>query len=250
MYFGYYFALLFEGEHFNIFDSPLQNTIIVTGGIYVTLLYILGVYKKIIKYSGTNDYITIGGAAIVTSALVSLMKPYVIFRILDMNIVVLGSIFAGIISIIERVLFRTISFAVAAENNENKQKVLIIGAGRSTSQIIKTIQLSGANEYSIVGIIDDDSNKRNFSMHGIKILGDRYLIPEICDSENIDLILFSIHNIKPQEKNRILKICDSTNAKVKIVQPLEQVIVGKSINDSLRDVEVEDLLRKRTCITK
>ena len=58
----------------------------------------------------------------------------------------------------------------------------------------------------------------------------------------MDLILFSINNIKPQEKNKILKICDSTNAKVKIVQPIEQFIAGKNINDSLRDVEVEDLL--------
>ena len=240
---------MFEGIKFDVFDSPLQNTIIVTSGIYIVLLYILGVYKKIIKYSGTNDYLTIGGAAIVASAMVSLMKPYVVFRILEMNIVILASVFAGILSIVLRVLFRTISYAVASTGNENKKRVLIIGAGSATSQVIKTIQLGSSSEYAIVGIIDDDLNKRNFSMHGVKILGDRHLIPEICESENVDLILFSIKNIKPQEKNRILKICDSTKAKVKIVQPLDKVIAGKSINDSLRDVEVEDLLRKRTSCT-
>ena len=32
------------------------------------------------------------------------------------------------------------------------------------------------------------------------------------------------------------------NAKVKIVQPIEKIIVGANLNDSLRDVEVEDLL--------
>lgn len=85
-------------------------------------------------------------------------------------------------------------------------------------------------------------------MHGIKILGDRYLIPEICETENVDLILFSINNIKPQEKNRILKICDSTNAKVKIVQPLDQIISGKNLSDSLRDIELEDLLGREPVI--
>lgn len=214
------------------------------------MLYILGTYKKIIKYSGTNDYLTIGGAAIVTSAMVALMKPYVVFRLLEMNIVILACVFSGILSIVLRVLFRTISYAVENTGNENKKRVLIVGAGSSTSQVIKTIQLGSASEYTIVGIIDDDSNKRNFSMHGIKILGDRHIIPEVCEAENIDLILFSINNIKPQEKNRILKICDSTNAKVKIVGPLNKVITGKNINDSLRDVEVEDLLRKRTSYIK
>lgn len=85
-------------------------------------------------------------------------------------------------------------------------------------------------------------------MHGVKILGDRYLIPEICETENVDLILFSINNIKPQEKNRILKICDSTNAKVKIVQPLDQIISGKNLSDSLRDIELEDLLGREPVI--
>ena len=246
---GYYFALMFEGIRFDVLDSPLQNTIIMTCGIYVTLLYVFGVYKKIIKYSGTNDYLTIGGVAIITAALLSLMKPYVVFRILEMNIVVLASLFAGIMSIVFRVLLRTISYAMSAENNANKQKVLIVGAGRATSQVIKTIQMSPANEYSIVGIIDDDPNKINFSMHGIKILGNREIIPEICEEAGVYLILFSINNIKPQEKNRILKICDSTDAKVKIVEPLEKVIAGTNIQDSLRDVEVEDLLRKRACRT-
>ena len=179
---GYCFALAFEGIKFDALDSPLQNTIIMTAGIYVGLLYLLGVYKKIIKYSGTNDYLTIGGAAIITAALLSLMKPYVVFRLLEMNVVVLASLFAGILSIVFRVLLRTISYAIAAENNANKQKVLIVGAGRATSQVIKTIQMSPANEYTIVGIIDDDPNKINFSMHGIKILGNREIIPAVCES--------------------------------------------------------------------
>lgn len=154
---GYYFALLFEGMKFDVLDSPLQNTIIVTSGIYIVFLYLLGVYKKIIKYSGANDYITIGGASIVTAAMVALMKPYVVFRVLEINIVVLASIFAGIMSIVLRVLFRTISYTVALTSNENKQKVLIIGAGGATSQVIKTIQSSKANEYSIVR-----NNRRRF----------------------------------------------------------------------------------------
>ena len=239
---GYYFALVFEEVRFDLFEPPIRNTIIATSGIYIALLYISGVYKKIIKYSGTNDYLMVGGMAIISAALLALIKPLVRPRTLEVNVITLACIFAGIMSIVVRVLLRTISYALASDNNANKKRVLIVGAGQATSQIIKTIQTSASNEYSIVGIIDDDPNKKNFSMHGIKILGNRDIIPDVCDSERIDLILFSINNIKPQEKNKILKICDSTNIKVKIVQPLEQAISGKNLNDSLRDVEVEDLL--------
>lgn len=248
VFLGYYLALFFEKMEFDLFNSPIRNTIIATAGIYVVLLYIFGIYKKIIKYSGSNDYIMLGGMAIFSAAILSLIKPLVIPRTLDVNIIALACILAGIISIAYRVLFRTISYAVATENTANKKRVLIIGAGQATSQVIKTIQLSASNEYTIVGIIDDDPNKKNFSMHGVKILGDRNIIPDVCEEENVDLILFSINNIRPQEKNKILKICDSTNAKVKIVEPLEQVITGRNLNDSLRDVEVEDLLGREPII--
>ena len=239
---GYLFALWFEGEVFDLFDSPLQNTVIVTLGVYIGLLIISGTYKTLVKYSGTKDYMIIGAISIITSAFVSLVKTYVIFRMVELNTVVLACVFAGILTIVSRVLLRTICYFSSMESNQNKQRVLIIGAGQATSQIIKTIQTSVQNEYTIVGIIDDDVNKKNYSMHGVKILGGRELIQEVCDEENIDLILFSINNIKPQEKNKILKICDLTKAKVKIVEPLDKMITKQNLNDSLRDVQVEDLL--------
>ncbi len=119
---------------------------------------------------------------------------------------------------------------------------MIIGAGQSTSQIIKSIQTSLASDYTIVGIIDDDRQKLNRVMYGVKIIGDRDDIKEICEKEKVDVIFFSIENIKPQEKNKILRICDSTSAKVKIVLPINQIIDGSDINSNVRDVEVEDLL--------
>lgn len=246
--FGFYFALFFENIKFDLFESPIRNTIIVAIGIYIVLLYIFGVYKKMLKYSGANDYIMIGGMAVISAALLAFIKPLVVPRTLDINIIALAFIFTGIISVAYRVFLRTFMYAVSTENFANKKKVLIIGAGQATAQVVKAIQMSAANEYTIVGIIDDDPNKKNFSMHGIKILGDRNIISSVCEEVGVDLILFSINNIKPQEKNKILKICDSTNVKVKIVGPLEKAITGQNLDASLRDVEVEDLLGREPII--
>ncbi len=245
---GYRLAIWFEGIPFDILDSPLQNTILLTILIDISLLSFTGTYKTIIKYSGTKDYLRIFGTSIVTAAMISLVKPYLVFRMIELNIVILACVFAAIMSISMRVLFRTISYTSMIESNKDKKRVLIIGAGSSTSQIIKAIQGSSQNDYSIIGIIDDDVNKKNLSMHGIKIIGGRELIPEVCENESVDLILFSINNINQQEKNKILKICDATNAKVKIVEPLEQMITKQNLNDSLRDVEVEDLLGREPIV--
>ena len=184
-----FLSLYFENIGFDLSEHPIRNTILATIGIYITLLYLLGTYKKMIRYSGTKDYISIGVVAIMTALILSFIKPLVVPRTLDVNVIMLACIFTGGLSIVMRVLLRTISYAATVDKIADKKKVLIIGAGQAASQIIKTIQMSAKNEYDIVGIIDDDQNKKNFSMHGIKILGGRDLIPEVCEEEHIDLIL-------------------------------------------------------------
>ena len=238
---SFYIVMALEGMPFSLSDHPTRNTIFPIMLMYIIAFSLIGVYKGIIKYTSAKDYIFIGGTSLVISMVFCTAKQYVVPRTLEANVIILAAVFAAIISISFRVFVRMFWYAVAGIGN-NKQRLLIIGAGQSTSQVIKTLQTTLAAQYHIVGIIDDDPSKQKRMMFGIKILGTRDDIARICEEEKIDVIFFSIDNIKPKEKNKILKICDKTNAKVKIVLPLAQIISGKDFNDAIRDVEVEDLL--------
>ncbi len=239
---SYYFAIAFEDITFSLKDPAIQNTLLFIIIMYLVGLNIVGVYKGMVKYSSTKEYLKIAETSLICVALFCTAKEFVKFKTLDTNINILAGLIMAVLSISARVIMRAILLKEVSYINSTKQKLLIIGAGAETSQIIKTLQTTLANEYSIVGIIDDNPNKLNRYMYGIRIIGDRNDIAEICERENVDVIFFSIDNIKPKEKNKILKICDATNAKVKIVLPLNQIISGKNFNDAIRDVEVEDLL--------
>ena len=235
-------AVKFEDMTFSLKDAAIQNTILSIMIMYIFALNVVGVYKGIIKYTSTKDYLTVGAVAIVVATLFCTAKEYVKFFTLESNVILLAAILMAVFSITLRVFIRSFIYAMSSRGNNTKKRLLIIGAGQSTSQVIKTLQTTLAHEYTIVGIIDDNLQKHNRVMDGVKIIGNRDDITAVCENEKIDVIFFSIDNIKPKEKNKILKICDKTNAKVKIVLPLNQIISGKDINDALRDVEVEDLL--------
>ena len=239
---AYFIAIVFEDMTFTIKDPAIQNTLISILIMYILSLHIMGVYKGIVKYSSVKDYLLIGATSIVVATIFCTAKEFVKFMTLDTNVILLAAILTGVGSVTVRVLIRSLIYTIASAGSSNKQRLLIIGAGQSTSQIIKNIQTSMASEYTIVGIIDDDPQKLNRMMYGVKIIGDRDDITRICEEEKIDVIFFSIENIKPKEKNKILKICDQTNAKVKMVLPLDQIISGQDFRNALRDVELEDLL--------
>lgn len=239
---SYFITISYEGIEFTFKEPAIENTVLAILVMYLAALHIVGIYKGIIKYFGTKDYIYIGATSIVVAAVFCTAKEYVKFFTLETNIILLSAMFMAIGSILLRVVLRSAEYTVISGSSKSKQKVLIIGAGQATSQIIKTLQTTLASEYSIVGIIDDDPEKYNRMMYGVKVIGDRNDITTICEEKNVDVIFFSITNIKPKEKNKILKICDKTNTKVKIVHPLDQIISEKNFNDAIRDVEVEDLL--------
>lgn len=240
---SFYFAIAFEEEmHFSFKDPAIQNTVLAILVMYLTSLHVLGIYKGMVKYFSTKDYIMIGASSIIIAALFCTAKEYFRFFTLETNIILLAAMFTAVLSIVLRLFLRGFEYAIVARSSHSKQRLLIIGAGNSTSQIIKTLQTTLASEYTIVGIIDDDSEKFNRMMYGIKVIGDRNDIVSICEEKNIDVIFFSIANIKPKEKNKILRICDKTNARVKIVLPLNQIISEKDLDHAIRDVEVEDLL--------
>ena len=240
---SFYVAITFEENmNFTFKDPAIQNTVLSILVMYLMALHLLGTYKGMVKYFSTKDYITIGASSIIIAALFCTAKEYFRFFTLETNIILLAAMFTAVFSVVFRVFLRGLQYTIISRTSRSKQRLLIIGAGNSTSQIIKTLQTSLASEYTIVGIIDDDPDKYNRMMYGVKVIGDRNDIVSICEEKNIDVIFFSIANIKPKEKNKILRICDKTDARVKMVLPLDQIISEKNLHDAIRDVEVEDLL--------
>lgn len=98
------------------------------------------------------------------------------------------------------------------------------------------------DKYNIVGIIDDDISKINHYILGVKVLGTRYDIPKIAKEKNVDLIFFAINKIDAVSRKKILEICQETGVKTRVLPTTLEVIAKQGAMNSLRDVQIEDLL--------
>jgi len=129
------------------------------------------------------------------------------------------------------------------KNQDNKaNNLLIIGAGMGAREIIIAIKNNMRDKYNIVGIIDDDISKINHYILGVKVLGTRYDIPKIAKEKNVDLIFFAINKIDAISRRKILEICQETGVKTRVLPTTEEVITKQGAMNSLRDVQIEDLL--------
>ncbi|SKA88184.1 NDP-sugar epimerase, includes UDP-GlcNAc-inverting 4,6-dehydratase FlaA1 and capsular polysaccharide biosynthesis protein EpsC [Clostridium sp. USBA 49] len=127
-------------------------------------------------------------------------------------------------------------------SNKNKSRVLIIGAGDAGAMLIKEIKKHSELNYKIVGIIDDDESKFGKVINGIKVLGGRNSIINICKDKKVDEIILAIPSMNLIEQRKILNICKETKCKLKIIPGIYEIIHGDVNISKIRDVNIDDLL--------
>ena len=108
-----------------------------------------------------------------------------------------------------------------------REKVLIVGSGKA-GELAAWLLHNGPkeNRYQVVGYIDDDYLKHDTRMRGIRVVGESGEIPEIVMEQDIGLILFAIHNINSLRREKIMKLCNQTQAKVVVVPDMFGAIEG------------------------
>jgi len=88
--------------------------------------------------------------------------------------------------------------------------------------------------FGLVGFVDDDFKKRGMQYSGVRVLGPIDAIPALVEKYQVDILMIAIENCRSDQYDRILEICNSTEAKVvklpDLVKVLEKSLQGLSEN--------------------
>ena len=254
---AYIFIEAFKSETLAIFTSTnintLINTIIVAIFVYQVFLTLFDSYKNIIRYENGKDYLIYGFGCMVSCVISSMIGSIFNINMMGPRSNLLAGVLISVIMITYRLIIRlllTDSIVHKSEiiNARTQKNLLIIGAGRATKDVIRIIKTDMQKNYNIVGIIDDNPEKINYAISGVRIVGDRYKIREICRNYKVEVIFFCISSIDNRNKKEILDICQETGSKIRILPSTVDIIKNKNIVQSFRNIEIEDVLGRDTII--
>ena len=245
---GYYLMYTIITDSLVIFDTQMGMDFLISAVVFCIVLIILfkvtHMYTNIIRYENDYDYLIYILLSVLTGGIVYTIGYY----ILSLNhpslkfSLIIGFVI-GLIVVATHLITKYILISDNAnKNEETAQNLLIIGGGYSANDIIKTLNSTIKGKYNIIGIIDDNKKRLGYSVGGVRILGTRNDIVRLCEKYEIDLIFFSIVNIDNKNKKEILDICRKTDAKIKVLPGLRELITQTNLYSTLRDVEIEDLL--------
>jgi FlaA1/EpsC-like NDP-sugar epimerase len=123
-----------------------------------------------------------------------------------------------------------------------RKPALFVGAGRTGSLAVKEIWRREDTGLDIKGFVDDDPQKRNGSVNGIKVLGTTDDLPRLVEEMHIAQVVIAYDRSSGKEVRRILDICRKINVRTQIVPSFHEIVDGQVRLERIRDVQIEDLL--------
>lgn len=244
----YVVAMLFLNTKINNLQNFMIDMVIVVI-VYQIFLNCFRMYQNMIRYEVGKNYVKYIISASLSVVILTLIDKGFNLEYINLRVNVLSGILTAGTFVMYRLLGRSIAarkmskYEKINKNQDNKaNNLLIIGAGMGAREIIIAIKNNMRDKYNIIGIIDDDISKINHYILGVKVLGTRYDIPKIAKEKNVDLIFFAINKIDAISRRKILEICQETGVKTRVLPTTEEVITKHGAMNSLRDVQIEDLL--------
>ena len=222
----------------NYVENMLPYTI-----MSLLIFWLFRLYHSLWQYASIAEVYRIAEACIIVE-LVHFLSNKIAGNMLPRSCYFNAAIYLIIAICASSFMYRMIRTVLNKYRNiKTSNNVMIIGAGEATNVIMREIQNSSylANS-NIACIIDDDRRKVGKYIRGVKVIGTRDKIKEAAKLYDIDEIIFAIPSASNEVKRDILNICKETDCTLKILPGVYQMVDGEINVNSIRNVDVLDLL--------
>lgn len=231
------------------FELIKRNMIFIGLG-YIFVFWIFKLYESLWRYASIDEFLCTVAANLLAGTTVYFVMDFMGMHI-RLNVNIIAMIFTMVFTIGIRISFRLwrrgLAFIPDIKKDKNKERALIVGGGSAGDMILREILNSKYSRFNPVAIVDDDKMKVGRSILGVKILGNTDDVEKITKEKDIDSIIIAMPSVDNEVKARIIEKCKKTGCKLKIIPGLYQILNSTTtMQDKIRDVEVEDLLGRES----
>jgi len=221
-----------------------QNTIILVIAIKLASYYFSGCYKGVWRYASMADLLVIIRATCIATVVIIVAVillygrancPAPVF-IIDwlLTIFAVGAV---------RFLARGYRLIVSGQVKSTR-KVLVVGDGDPAEMLIREIFSSPSVGLELVGLITEDPDLVGNRIHGVPVLGSIEEVGRIAADKHVDEVIIAMPKASGAQVRRIIGVCKEADVKFRTLPPLGDIIKGMVSVNQIRDVQVEDLLRR------
>ncbi|HEY4348571.1 MAG TPA: nucleoside-diphosphate sugar epimerase/dehydratase [Gaiellaceae bacterium] len=215
-------------------------------GLKLAVFIVFGFYNRWWRYVSTRDMWGaargVTAACLITDLMLYAFPPadtsHLPRRIVALDFLLLLAFVAG-----TRLLARSLIERPAGGIVARGKEVLVVGAGDAGALIVREMQRNRLLAYTPVGFIDDNLQKKNSRIHGVRVLGTTDEIGHILRDHRPDEVIVAMPSAPGEVRRKIIDATRIEGIPVKTLPGLHELFAGDvDLAEQIRPVQVEDVL--------
>lgn len=225
--------------------------VLISVPLRIALFYSIGLYRRLWKHASTGELKILVIAAALAAGCVALLGLVLLpgLTITPSRVpfsVVFNDAFLGAFAVaMPRLLIRAGSISHPRRRRDDPDKrVLIVGAGQSAKLVAKELFANPRLGMCPVGFVDDDASKQGHVLYDLPVLGSLKDIRELVPQLRIAEIIIAIPSAPGALVRQVVRAALDCGISTLTVPSLPEIISRQGSGASLREVEIQDLLRR------
>jgi FlaA1/EpsC-like NDP-sugar epimerase len=247
------FLIRFDGavEETHQFVADVLPLVAIPGRLLIQSGF--GLYKQVWRLFGLKDAISLFQVVSLYSLLVLVITRLLIPRFvptfdgmpLGVAVIDWSFCYLGMVALryIRRwSVHRTQLSRYPRSHHSERQKVLLIGAGRAGSQIVQEARQNPQLNLEIVGFVDDDPTKAGRKVEGVPVIGSSSQLVAIAQRLSVNEVLISMPSASAAKIRQLVDLTRGTSLKLKVLPGQAELLRDRRLTPQAREIEIQDIL--------
>ncbi|MEV5766692.1 polysaccharide biosynthesis protein [Micromonospora sp. NPDC052213] len=247
---GFVAAVWFRYE-FDLTPDQLARAVAcgaLAAAVHVAVAAVRRIYSGRHPLGSLQEVQGVAGTAATTAAilLVGLLPAGV--RPVPASAPLVGGALALLFMLAARFTYRHRRDLAMRPDVRSSNPVLLFGLGDAGQGLLRAMLSDPRGRYRPVGALDDDPDKRDLRIGGVRVLGGRRDVPEAVRRTGATTVIFSVANADAALIRQIREATLQTGAAFKVLPPVRDLVDHRITVTDVRDVQIGDLLGRRQVV--
>ena len=225
--------------------------VLIAGGLRLFVFFNLGMYRRLWRHASIGELkqILFAGfvAALIAAAVGLWLLPSsgISPRRVPFSVVFIDAFLTTAFAALPRLLARTVRMHnPRRRRNDPGRPALIVGAGDTGKLVAKELLANPKLGLDPVGFVDDDPAKQNHMLLELPIMGPLSSIKAVVEQHGISELIIAMPSARGDVVRKVVRAGLDCGVSTLTVPSLPELISAKTNGTSLREVEIQDLLRR------
>lgn len=240
----------YEGQ----LTSETANSLIVFAltalPIKLFALYVLGMYRRLWRYASVSDLERLIAGALVCALVDVTLGLGILPRLgltssrLSYAVILLDSCLCALFIALPRLLARVLAQRDRRTRRGDSRRAIVVGAGVAGALIVRELRENPQLGMHPVALLDDDPSKFRLRMHGVPVLGALKELKSLAIKMNATDVVIAMPSASGRTIRTVLRHASEAGLPTRTVPGLYEILSGQKRVNSLRQIEIQDLLRR------